>query len=248
MDGFDVPEVISFNDITRYQVFEEQYFNNDYGDEHSEEVTFIVMEARESHSPFSNKFLYNNSSVEMTLSFWQSGQVVAKWRYEEKKSLIEIEAMTGYTIKPLGIRVPFKHGGFVVYERDGHGLVVTISELIKELKWTGNQYFTWQEANDLCANLAMAGYSDWRLPSGEELTTIFSNLGDYGFALSQGYISLLEKVTVDLGDDNTDENTFWGSSTQTEGSHYYVLDLDEYILATTNDGKSKRRVKAVRTF
>lgn len=37
--------------------------------------------------------------------------------------------MTGYTVMPSEIRSKFKHGGYVIFEENGHGLVAAIFDL-----------------------------------------------------------------------------------------------------------------------
>jgi hypothetical protein len=74
--------------------------------------------------------------------------------------------MTGYAVAPTGIVSYFKHGGFVVYEKDGHGLVVALSDLSP---------MTWEAADSVSKNLFLNGYGDWRLPKKEELNFIYNN-------------------------------------------------------------------------
>jgi|GEM_PF-3099772 hypothetical protein len=50
------------------------------------------------------------------LKFLERGIVAGTFSWKDKKTLAQIEQMTGYTVKSLGIRSQFKHGGFVVYE------------------------------------------------------------------------------------------------------------------------------------
>ena len=80
--------------------------------------------------------------------------------------------MSGYTVKPRGIISQFKHGGFIVYEKDGHGLVAAIIDI-------GNM--EWDAANSACDDLILNGYSDWHLPAKGELNTVYVNLVKFGF-------------------------------------------------------------------
>ena len=60
--------------------------------------------------------------------------------------------------------------------------------VINGLMWTGKDNgsdVTWNEANSYCQNLRLGGYSDWRLPSIDELSAVYdpskSDTFDYGF-------------------------------------------------------------------
>ena len=75
--------------------------------------------------------------------------------------------MTGYTVKPRGVVSQFKHGGFVVYEENGHGLVAAIIDL-------GSM--DWNSAKTACDELMLNGYSDWHLPSVAELNGLYFSL------------------------------------------------------------------------
>ena len=79
--------------------------------------------------------------------------------------------MTGYKVKPRGVVSQFKHGGFVVYEENGHGLVAAITDL-------GSM--DWNSAKTACDELILNGYSDWHLPSKEELNALYVILKQRG--------------------------------------------------------------------
>jgi hypothetical protein len=64
-----------------------------------------------------------------------------------------------------------KHGGIVVFDHDGHGLVAASKDLGK---------YTLSEATKLCRELEINGYKDWRLPTKDELHLLFENLHSNG--------------------------------------------------------------------
>ena len=66
---------------------------------------------------------------------------------------------------------PIQRGGIVVYEKDGHGLVAAPTDLgIMDL----------DSAKTACDTLTLNGYSDWHLPSKEELNALYVNLKQLG--------------------------------------------------------------------
>lgn len=75
-------------------------------------------------------------------------------------------------------------GGVVFYWKDKtgkHGLIAAENDL-------GD--FTWQEAKDTCARVSLNGYTDWRLPTMEELGALYANMNVVGgFALTRYWSS-----------------------------------------------------------
>jgi methionine-rich copper-binding protein CopC len=111
-----------------------------------------------------------------TINFLTAGQQAATFSWQDKHTLSQIEQMTGYKVKPIGVVSQFKHGGFVVFEKNGHGLVAAIMDLGE---------MDWESANTACNELILNGYSDWRLPSKKELYFLYhflKQLGVGGFA------------------------------------------------------------------
>jgi len=96
--------------------------------------------------------------------FPTAGYSVAKFNWNDQRSLHEIERISGYSVQPSGILSRFAHGGIVLYEENGHGLVVLLFD-IEMLKW--------KESGDVCYNLEVNGYQDWRLPSCQEMELIY---------------------------------------------------------------------------
>lgn len=108
-------------------------------------------------------------------------------------------------------------GGIIVYEKDGHGLVAAPKDLGR---------MTWDDAMSACNNLELNGYSDWHLPTKEELNTLYQNKDRVGgFADNDGY---------------------WSS---TEGDDYYawVQYFGDGVLYGANDD-DEAIVRAVRAF
>ncbi len=62
---------------------------------------------------------------------------------------------------------PIKLGGYVIYEKNGHGLIATVNNLGK---------LDYQEAMKACDTLEIDGFSDWRLPTREEFELIHPKL------------------------------------------------------------------------
>ena len=117
-----------------------------------------------------HKFWYYHEKI---ISFLTTGQQAATFSWQDKRTLSQIEQMTGYTVKPRGVVSQFKHGGFVVYEKNGHGLVAAITD-------QGDKHMYWWQAEKACEELIINGYSDWRLPSKKELKSVYDNLKQVG--------------------------------------------------------------------
>ena len=118
-----------------------------------------------------------------TINFLTTGQQAATFSWTDKLTLSQIEQMTGYKVKPRGVVSQFKHGGFVVYEKNGHGLVAANIDL-------GSM--DWKTAITACEELILNGYSDWHLPKIKELKALYVNLykiGGGGFYSGTSYWS-----------------------------------------------------------
>ena len=101
------------------------------------------------------------------ISFLSAGQIAGTYTWNDHRTLSQIEQMTGYSVKPLGVKSQFKHGGYVVHESNGHGLVTSVC-------YIGN--LNWEAAKTACEELVMNGYSDWVLPDNYQLEIIYKSL------------------------------------------------------------------------
>ena len=82
----------------------------------------------------------------------------------------------------------------------------------------------WNSAKLLCENSTVAGYNDWRLPTKEELMTLYSNRDLIGGFCNEQY---------------------WSSSEY--GNHYYFINFYNGGMGHNSSG-SRFHVRAVRTF
>lgn len=172
--------------------------------------------------------LYGNGSGDELLSsfneyrgsinFLNSGKVAQTITWEDKRTLIQIEKMSGYTVKPSGVVSKFNHGGFVVSEKNGHGLVAAIIGLGVE---------DWSSARTTCKDLFLNGYNDWYLPNKVELNTIYKNLKILGW--HQRYWSSTE------GDLN-------------HSTEAWIQDFQDGTIFLSDKGYRYNSIRAVRTF
>jgi hypothetical protein len=124
--------------------------------------------------PFSIENMKRNKGF---LNFLTAGDTAANFTWNDKKTLAQMEQINGYTIKSSGVVSRFKHGGFVVYEENGHGLVVANADLGE---------MNWNAANTASEALIFNGYSDWRLPTKEELNLLYVNMAKLGIGCFRG--------------------------------------------------------------
>jgi hypothetical protein len=106
------------------------------------------------------------------IKFPSVNRVVGVFTWYDKRTLDQIEKMNGYSVKSRGVVSNFKHGGYVVWEKDGHGLVAAL--------WDLGRNFESTVAKLACEELVMNGYSDWHLPSKEDLQYVYTNLYQAG--------------------------------------------------------------------
>ena len=144
----------------------------------------------------------NDNNDGKTINFLTTGQQAATFSWQDKRTLSQIEQMTGYKVKPRGVVSQFKHGGFVVYEENGHGLVAAITDL-------GSMY--WNSAKTACDELILNGYSDWYLPSKEELNALYVNLKQLGVG---GFASSFYRSSTEYHDDVAWVQTFYDGEQQ----------------------------------
>jgi hypothetical protein len=153
------------------------------------------------------------------INFLSAGSVAGTFTWNDERTLSQIEQMTGYSVKPLGVKSQFKHGGYVVQESNGHGLVAAVCD-IGEMNWN--------DAITACQELVMNGYSDWVLPNKDQLELIYKNLHQKGIG---GFSS----------------EYYWSSSEYAADDAWYFI-FFEGLGFTVNSKNDTRQVRAVRAF
>jgi hypothetical protein len=130
------------------------------------------------------------------ISFPTAGQVVGVIEWEDKLTLEQIEKVSAYSVNSLGVVSQYKHGGYLIFEYEGYGTVMSILDVVKTKKrdegYGNKKWFTFNDAKQECDKLDINGYSDWYLPSIEELQYIHTNCyykGLYNFDGNNYYIS-----------------------------------------------------------
>lgn len=129
--------------------------------------------------PGNAHYNYNNRhKYSTTINFPTFGQTAGLFSWNDRKSLSQIEQITGYSVKPRGVISKYKNGGYLVYEKDGHGLVISLIDLSE---------FNWVDAKAACEDLMQCGYSDWRMPTKEELEVIQFEIFNKGIGNLSNY-------------------------------------------------------------
>lgn len=87
----------------------------------------------------------------------------------------------------------------------------------------------WSTAETMCKNSNLGGYTDWRLPTKDELMVLYNNREKIGgFIISSSFTS-----------------RYWSSSTDDYGYHYFIEFFSGYM---NTDNNVTNRIRAVRTL
>ncbi len=125
--------------------------------------------------------------INYSINIYNVGDVVVKYNFEDVKSIDEIEKLEKYKISGSGVRSEFKHGGYVVYEDSGHGLIASIMDInsffdlpVDEME-EGRLLDSFYRINNEYLDSILKGYSlnafnDWRIPNFGEFKKIFEKL------------------------------------------------------------------------
>jgi hypothetical protein len=169
---------------------------------------------------------YEIENNEISIKFLTAGKEAATFSWQDKRTLAQIEKITGYKVEPLGVVRQYKHGGIVAYEENGHGFVAAIADLDQQ---------DWNAAKTSCDELILGGYSDWRLPTKDELNRLYINLNEKG---AGGFLNTGECYWSSTED--KDRDLAWGQ--------YFSVYEQEKNGSQKKSKNTKNFVRPVRAF
>jgi hypothetical protein len=175
---------------------------------------------------------YDSWKNDVVVDFLNLDEVAANYYWNDKLTLSQIEQMNGYKIKPTGVVSEFKYGGYVVYEKNGHGLVMSLFDIKAR---------SIEDAKNACMKLDINGYNDWRIPTPNELSLIDKKMYLIGLGgLSHdGYHTLEDNKTHNIN--LIDMTPIFFPLTDEDGRERRIPDRNGF-------GYGKRFVRAVRAF
>jgi len=89
---------------------------------------------------------------------------------------------------------------------------------------------TWSSAKSMCESSIVGGYTDWRLPTKDELMILYNNKEKIG------------------GFDDTYTGSYWSSSLTSSGSYTYYIDFYDGNIYTAYSTSNLFNVRAVRSI
>jgi hypothetical protein len=142
-----------------------------------------------------------------SFQFMKNGDNAGYINWNEEKTLSQIENMTGFSVKPIGIRSHYRKEGLVIFEdTNGHGLLASwpdpsvvnssyfydgkynfsVGHDEMDKKWKIGDRFTNYEREKL-DTLRLRGFDDWRVPTINELKLIDHSVANYGLPFLNYY-------------------------------------------------------------
>lgn len=138
------------------------------------------------------------SNIDLHFKMPSVSTTAAVYEWMDFKTLNELEKITNYTVKSSGIISKFKNGGYIIYEKNGSGIIAYPFPLNYFNDWgiknlpnhlgTGSKLFDGKLNTSKIAalstdnigkkiqSLKLAGFNDWVIPSSNELSLIFSEI------------------------------------------------------------------------
>ena len=170
--------------------------------------------------------------------------IPAIFEWKDFKSLNELDKIKNYTVKSSGIISKFKDGGYVIYEKNGNGIIAFPfainqfnywgNQIMKNPLGTGNKLFDGKLNTSRIAGISndnigviiqkanFAGFNDWVIPSSLELSLIFNKiyLLGIGSRISPEYAILLSSTEQDTDFNDVEAFTLKG---------YYSSFMETYL-------------------
>lgn len=164
--------------------------------------------------------------------------------YTFSYTLEEIEKLTGFSVMPLGKVLEFKQGGIFVPTEKGDGFILAYTANDPE-SLSNN----WESANSYCKDLKLSGYSDWRLPSDNELQWIFNRFGMLNIPFMFPDVNYQQYVAwsdAECGSTGAYARYLHEGSSQCigKGSRMHVLAVRSYQKKLTNSSINKFNIES----
>jgi hypothetical protein len=135
-----------------------------------------------------NNYSFLDYSGGLKLYIFHPNDTVAKISWKDSRNLAELERLEKFVIKSRGIISEFKHGGYVIYQDSGHGLVASLLDV--EMKYTDvssiiprKTTVNLDNMDSLCSTHKINGYNDWVVPSLNEMKMIYDFLGENNISI-----------------------------------------------------------------
>jgi uncharacterized protein (TIGR02145 family) len=157
------------------------------------------------------------------ISFPVSNDIVTIFNYQDHYSIDELSKLTTYKVHSLGVSVKVKHGGYVIYEKNGKGMVLSIADYpISKSSFFINpnpstsSYYSYSDDEKIqfenqynkflnsLSNLSFGGYSEWKLPTENQFRLINKNLV-VNFSPNKTLLSLQDDFSLNPNEINEDK-------------------------------------------
>jgi hypothetical protein len=123
-------------------------------------------------------------SGKLSIRLFQNNDTIARFVWKDRKSLTELEKLERYSVKSKGLISEFKHGGYVIYQDSGHGMVASIFDVDANTFTLCKDGFCNSDATNVslynidsvCSLHHCNGYNDWIAPSLDDMKFIFQRL------------------------------------------------------------------------
>ena len=137
----------------------------------------------------------------------------------ETKAVEEYATMRGYKTSASGLRETGRDGRFIAYDNG------TVLDTRTSLMWASKdngRNINWQDAKNYCDNYRGGGYTDWRMPTQDELAGLYDNSKSYKATKLDYNVHLTELIKLST-------SYSWASETRgSEAASFFFQDGEGY--------------------
>jgi hypothetical protein len=190
----------------------------------------------------------NESGIDLYFKMPSVATTAVTYEWLDFKTLNELEKITNYSVKSSGIISKFRNGGYIIYEKNGSGIIAYpfafnyfndwgIKNLPNRLG-TGNKLFDGKLNTSKIAvissenigkkiqSLNLVGFNDWVIPSSDELSLIFSKI--YLLGLGKPIAASYDKFCSSTENGSSSYPPYFGTVTATNLENYYETFMKTY--------------------